>query len=224
MRRLFIFISILFVVLGSHAQKDSLQLGDRYAEDQLYFSVNYALFAKQPTVIERSRFSYGLSAGFMKDFILNKQGSFSVALGLGYGFEYYNHNLKVEELNNTTNFNSLNADESAVFKSQNLEFPIELRWRTSTANKYKFWRVYSGIKFLYNLNNEFITETIDSSVSFQNITAYNNFQYGLTLSVGYDLFNLNVFYNLSNLFNNATFNNEVLETSTLKFGLIFYVL
>ncbi|NVJ88779.1 MAG: PorT family protein [Flavobacteriaceae bacterium] len=218
------FIFILFFTLFSFAQKDSLQLGDRYSEDQLYLSINYAQFFKQPNAITKSSFSYGLSVGFMKDITLNKQGNFSFALGFGYGFDFFNHQLKVEELNGTTVFNNGNSLNSNVFKSHNLEFPIEIRWRTSTAKKYKFWRIYTGIKFIYNLSNHFDYTENNNSFSFSNVSAYKKLQYGLTLSTGYDAFNLNVFYSLTPLFENATFSNEELNTGILKFGLIFYIL
>lgn len=211
-------------VYNLSAQKDSLQLGDRYAEDQIYVAINYAQFYNQPQEISRSSFSYGLSAGFMKDFILNKQGSFSIAAGVGYGFDFFNHELKVEEINNVTNFGTSENLDSNVFKAHNLEFPIELRWRTSTAKKYNFWRIYTGMKFLYNLSNQFQFEENASNFSYKNVNAYNRFQYGLTFSAGFDEFNINLFYNLTPIFRNATIRGEDLNTSILKFGLIFYIL
>ena len=137
------------------AQKDSLQLGDSYADDQIYFSVFYAQFNNQPTTISRSNFSYAVSAGFMKDIILNKRGNISFAAGVGYGFDFFNHELKVVELNTGTSFDTGADLASNIFTSHNLELPIEFRWRTSTAKKYDFWRIYGGVKFLYNLSNTF---------------------------------------------------------------------
>lgn len=206
------------------AQKDSLQLGDRYAEDQIYFSVSYAQFNKQPTAISRSDFSYAISAGFMKDVILNKRGNISFAAGLGYGFDFFNHELKVEELNTGTNFDTASNLDSNIFTSHNLELPIEFRWRTSTAKKYDFWRIYGGVKFLYNLSNTFRFEENTTNFSYKNISAYNNLQYGLTLSAGYDVFNINLFYSLTPVFENAAINGEDINTSILKFGFIFYIL
>jgi len=206
------------------AQKDSLQLGDSYADDQIYFSVSYAQLNNQPTTISRSNFSYAVSAGFMKDIILNKRGNISIAAGVGYGFDFFNHELKVEELNAGTNFDTGSDLTSNIFTSHNLEFPIELRWRTSTAKKYDFWRIYGGVKFLYNLSNTFRFEENATNFSYNNVSAYNNFQYGLTLSVGYDVFNINLFYSLTPVFENATINGEDINTSILKFGFIFYIL
>ncbi|APZ45246.1 hypothetical protein BW723_02570 [Polaribacter reichenbachii] len=217
-------IFILFFSANLFAQKDSLQLGDRYAEDQLYTSISYAQLFNQPETISRSGFSYAFSIGFIKDITLNKKGNVSFALGVGYGFDFFNHNLKVEEFNNVTSFGDASSLTSNLFKSHNLEVPLELRWRTSTANKYSFWRVYGGVKLLYNLSNKFEFEENSTVFNYNNVNSYNQFQYGLTLSAGFDEFNINVFYSLSPIFENATFNGEDVNSGILKFGLIFYIL
>lgn len=214
----------MFFVLSISAQKDSLQLGDRYAEDQIYASISYAQFFNQPKEISRSGFSYAISMGFIKDIILNKKGNVSVAFGIGYGFDFFNHELKVQEINKVTVFNTSSTLTSNVFKSHNLEIPLEFRLRTSTAKKYDFWRIYGGVKFLYNFSNEFEFVENATKFSYQNVSAYNQFQYGLTLSVGYDEVNLNLFYNLTPTFTNAQINGEAMDSSILKFGLIFYIL
>ena len=224
MKKLSFFLFLFIGTLFSFAQKDSLQLGDRYAEDQIYLSISYAQLYNQPSTITKSGFSYGISAGFLKDIILNKKGSISIAAGIGYGFESFNHELKVVEVNNNTRFSEATNINSNDFKTSNLEFPLELRWRTSNANKYNFWRVYTGIKFLYNLSNRFDFIENNTNFSYKNVSAFNKFQYGLTLSAGYDEFNINIYYGLTPIFKNATINGEAINTKTLKFGLIFYIL
>ena len=218
------FLLFIFLTQSLSAQKDSLQLGDRYSDDQLYASISYVQFFNQPSVVSRSAFSYGISVGFIKDFTLNTSGSISFAAGVGYGFDLFNHELKVEDINGSTNFNTSENLSSNIFRSHNLEFPIEFRWRTSNAIKYDFWRIYGGVKFIYNLSNEFEFIENAATFSYKNVNAYNNFQYGLTLSAGYDEFNINVFYGLTSVFNNAIINGEPIDTSILKFGLIFYIL
>jgi hypothetical protein len=207
------------------SQKDSLSIGDAYADDQIYLSVAYSQFSTQPSTITKSNFSYALSGGYMKDIILNKTGTISIAGGFGYGFDFFNHELKVEEFNDETIFNLNNTGSNNVFKAHNLEFPFEFRWRTSTAKNYNFWRVYAGIKFLYNLRNQFqYTDANSNDVKYSNISAYNKLQYGFTISAGYDAFNINVFYGLTPIYKNATINGESINTKILKFGLIFYFL
>ncbi|PQJ68496.1 porin family protein [Polaribacter butkevichii] len=216
---------LLMNVMVSFAQKDSLELGNRYADDQIYVAVSYAQFYDQPTVISKSNFSYGLSVGFIKDIILNKQGNISIAAGVGYGFDFFNHKLKIQKINNEIVFSQDNTISSNLFKSHNLEFPLEFRWRTSTANKYSFWRIYGGVKFAYNLSNKFqFDDDTQTTFKYSNISNYNNLQYGLTLSAGYDEFNINIYYGLTPIFNNSVINGEVINTKILKFGLIFYIL
>lgn len=218
----FLLISISSI---SFAQKDSLQLGDKYADDQIYAAISYAQLYSQPNQINKSGFSYAVSAGFIKDFILNKRGSVSMAVGVGYGYNFFNHKLKVEELNNQTFFSFDDTLASNEMQLHHLEFPLEIRWRTSSANKYKFWRVYSGVKFLYNVSNTFeFMDANDNLTAYSNVSSYNKFQYGLTLSAGYDAFNIHVFYGLTPIFKNATINSEAIDTKALTFGLIFYIL
>lgn len=225
MNRILIFLIFLLISSTSFAQKDSLQLGSRYADDQIYASISYTQFFNQPAVITKSNFSYGVSTGFLKDFILNKKGSVSFALGIGYGYDFFNHELKIEESNNATVFSSDNTITSNIFKSHNLEFPFELRWRSSTANKYNFWRIYGGVKFIYNMSNSFqYIDVNNMDFNYSNVSAYNKLQYGLTLSAGYDKFNINVFYGLTPVFNDAKIEGEKIETKAIKFGLILYLL
>jgi hypothetical protein len=207
------------------SQKDSLALGDKYSDDQIYVSVSYSQFNKQPSTVTKSNFSYSLSGGFMKDISLNKMGTIAIAAGFGYGFDFFNHKLKVNEVNGKTVFTLDNAISDNVFKAHNLEFPFEIRWRTSTAKKYNFWRIYSGIKFLYNLNNQFQYEDINANqIKYSDVSSYNKLQYGLTISAGYDAFNMNVFYGVSPIYKNVNIDGESINTQILKFGLIFYFL
>ena len=216
---------LLFCSAFALAQKDSLQLGDRYADDQLYAMITYNQMYDQPSTISRSGFSYGISTGFMKDIILNKGGTISIALGAGYGFDFYNHELKVQEFNSGTVFSEDYTLNSNTFFSHNIEVPFELRWRTSTANKYQFWRIYTGVKLLYNFSNRF--QYIDANelqFFYSNINDYTKLQYGLTLSAGYDAFNFHLFYGLSPIYKEGSIAGESIRTKALKFGLVFYFL
>jgi hypothetical protein len=210
--------------INSFAQKDSLQLGDRYAEDQLYMMISYNQLFDQPAQVNGSEFSYGLSLGFIKDFILNKEGSLSVGLGIGYNFNAFNHGLKVSEINNVVAFEVDNTLTSSEFKTHNLEFPFEIRWRSSDANTYKFWRVYTGIKASYNFSNTFKYNDGTQSFSFRNVSRYNQWQYGLTLSVGYDAFTAHIYYGLTPILKDASVGTTDISTKILKIGLIFYLL
>tara|TARA_B110000196_G_C21123810_1_gene654676 strand:- start:409 stop:1080 length:672 start_codon:yes stop_codon:yes gene_type:complete len=219
-----IFLFFITCSLTSVAQKDSLQLGDRYAEDQLYVMVSYNQLFNQPAMVKGSGFSYGLSTGFMKDLILNKQGSISMALGVGYNFDLLNHGLTISEENNDITFQADNSGATNKLLLHNLEFPFELRWRGSDAQTYKFWRVYMGVKASYNLSNNFKFTNETNSFSYSNVSNYNTWQYGLTLSVGYDVFTAHVYYGLNPILKDTSLGTADISSKIMRIGLIFYLL
>ena len=181
---------IFFFFIGcssiAFSQKDSLQLGSKYAEDQLYFLISYNQLFDQPSLVKGSGFSYGLSAGFMKDLILNKKGSISLALGFGYNYDLLNHGLTIAKENNEVTFQVDNSGAINTLTIHNLEFPFEFRWRNSDAQTYKFWRVYMGVKASYNVSNNFKFTDQSNSFSYKNVSRFNSWQYGLTLSREYN--------------------------------------
>ena len=224
MMKYFITFFTLFSMLNIQAQKDSLQVGDKYWEDQLYINVTDNVLNNQPSIINRSGFSYGFSGGYIKDIPLKKNGKIAVGLGLGYSFDSFNHNLKVVE-GALNSFESGSDIASNKIKLNNLEIPIQFRWRSSTVNTYSFWRFYAGVKLSYNLSNTFSYTDSNASVSIiNNITEYNKWQTGLIMSAGYGTFNFHVYYGLGPLFKNASINGNSIDTKILRFGLSFYLL
>ena len=219
---------IFFFFIGcssiAFSQKDSLQLGSKYAEDQLYFLISYNQLFDQPSLVKGSGFSYGLSAGFMKDLILNKKGSISLALGFGYNYDLLNHGLTIAEENNEVTFQVDNYGAINTLTIHNLEFPFEFRWRNSDAQTYKFWRVYMGVKASYNVSNNFKFTDQSNSFSYKNVSRFNSWQYGLTLSVGYDVFTAHMYYGLTPMLKDTMLGTTDISSKTMRIGLIFYFL
>jgi hypothetical protein len=219
---------IFFFFIGcssiAFSQKDSLQLGSKYAEDQLYFLISYNQLFDQPSLVKGSGFSYGLSAGFMKDLILNKKGSISVALGFGYNYDLLNHGLTIAKENNEVTFQVDNYGAINTLTIHNLEFPFEFRWRDSDAQTYKFWRVYMGVKASYNVSNNFKFTDQSNSFSYKNVSRFNSWQYGLTLSVGYDVFTAHMYYGLTPMLKDTMLGTTDISSKTMRIGLIFYFL
>ena len=215
---------ILFIANTIFAQKDSLQLGDRYLEDQVYLGITYNQLYNQPEQVKGSGFSYGLNVGYLKDIPFSKNGRTAIAIGVGYAYDSFNHGLKVSKLNNEVIFETDPNATSNSLKIHALEFPFEFRWRTSSATTYKFWRVYAGIKLSYNLNNTFSYSTSDENFKYSNVDRYNKVQYGITLSAGFAAFNFNFYYGLTPLLKTATVGTSEINTKVIKIGLIFYIL
>lgn len=219
--------SILFTLLSFclYAQKDSLSLGDKYLEDQMYFTVSYNQLFNQPVTVIGSGFSYGLNVGYIKDISLVKSGRVALGVGIGYAYDSFKHGYKISSQNNIV---VVDVDPGIVSTSglhlHSIEFPFEIRWRTSNANKYKFWRVYTGFKISYNLKNtiEFTTNNVLNT--YDNIERFNKVQYGLTLAAGYSTFNFSLYYGLTPLFKSTSIGTNPINTKVLKLGLIFYIL
>ena len=222
MKNILIF-SFFFLSINVLAQKDSLQVGDSYWEDQLYINVSYNVLYDQPTEVTKSGFSFGFSGGYIKDIPLVISGKVAVGIGLGYSFDSFNHKLKVVE----ANFNNFQVDNSIINNKltiHNVEMPLQFRWRSSTVNTYSFWRLYTGIKLSYNLSNNFSYSTTDNSISISNISEFRKFQTGFIVSAGYGTFNFHLYYGLTPIFKNATLNGNSINTNIVRFGLSFYLL
>lgn len=224
MKKIF-FLLFCTNVICLFGQRDSLQLGDKYLEDQLYFGVTFNQLLSQPTGVIGSGFSYGITGGYIRDFSIVKSGKVALGFGIGYSFDSLKHGFKVSNQNSTVVIEvDPNIQSRSNLALHTIEFPIEFRWRTSTENKYKFWRIYSGIKISYNLKNtiEYSTNSIVSSYS--NVARFNKVQYGLTFSAGYSTFNFNLYYGLTPLFKDASVGTKSIGTKVMKLGMIFYIL
>lgn len=212
-------ILILLFTTSLKAQVDSTFVDNKYLEDQLYFSLTYIHMINLPDAISQSGFSYGLAGGFIKDLPLNERRNIGLGVGIGYGFNNYYFNVSVNP--------EEPADEEVSIRNNKIilhsvELPIELRFRTSTAKKYKFWRFYPGFKMAYKFaQNTSFGKSNDFDVD--DIIDINDFLYGLTFSVGYNKWNIHTYYGLNDLFTAARNNGSEINISDFRIGLIFYI-
>lgn len=215
------FLFTLAAQTGLITELDSL-----YREDQFYVSVSYNTLINLPKNVSQNSFSPGLHLGFVRDFPLNKRRNIALALGLGYSFNSYNHNIRISESNpsiytiiNNSNFIKNN------FSLHVLEVPFEFRWRTSSVDSYKFWRIYTGFKLGYIVGSKSVYSDGLESINMKNLTDLNRLQYGMTMSVGYNTWNSFIYYGINPVFNEvSTTDLQSIDMSTLKIGIIFYIL
>lgn len=203
------------------------KIDKNYKEDQFYFGISYLLLNELHSDMSQHGFSTGISIGYIKDIPLNQDRNFGFGIGLGLSSNSINHNLKITPTNGDIEYEFLNADEFTRNKMsmQLVELPFELRWRTSTPESYKFWRIYAGVKIGYLFASKVKFKGGGENYDFSNIDALENFNYGLTLSAGYNTWNLNVYYGLNSILSENPFvNEEKIKTKTIKIGLIFYLL
>jgi len=214
-------IAIIFLFFPTFlfAQNDSTFIDNKYLEDQIYFNLTYVRLVNTPEQISQNGFSFGFGLGVIKDIPLNKRRNVGLGIGLAYGYNtyYFSVDANVElppEINDQLKNNKITMS--------NIEVPVEFRIRTSTNEKYKFWRVYPGIKFSYAFANN---SSLENRVPLENeILEINKFQYGITLSTGYNKWNLHVYYGLNDLFNETINNSYKINIHDLRLGLIFYIL
>ncbi len=216
----FLLFCLIFSLGKLSAQIDTLQTKKTYWEDQLYVVINYNILRNQPSGLDPSGVSYGFSLGFIKDIPLNKEGTLALGTGIGYNYDLFSHSLAFD---GSVFFTDDDVNTNRL-KMYNVEFPIQLRWRTSDSETYSFWRVYFGPKFSYNFFHKFQYQLSGDNFEFSGLETFNNFQSGLELSAGYGAFNLYVYYGLSPVLKGAFLDDQAINSSILKLGLVFYIL
>lgn len=222
-------INSCFAQVNARVEVDTSFSDPKYREDQFYISVTYNLLGNKFDGISQSGFSSGFHAGFIRDMPINPRRNIAIGVGIGLSSNSYNQNMKISEAAGDLSYSVISESETPYtknkFSTYILEFPLELRWRTSTENLYDFWRIYGGFKFGYVFYNsvKFNGEPKDEFVS--NIKDFNNLQYGLSIGAGYDTINLYLYYALNSLFDkNAIIDGKSVDMNAIKIGLIFYIL
>ncbi|MCB0472311.1 MAG: PorT family protein [Flavobacteriaceae bacterium] len=217
----------VFIIPFKIAAQDSIKSA-KYLEDQLYVGFSYILLNKLVSGMKQNGFSNSLSLGFIKDLPVNEKRNFGFGAGLGYGRNTYYQNIFIEKVNGTDVFSLLEdgiSFKTNKFSTHLIEIPLEIRWRTSTADRYKFYRIYAGGKLSYLAGSNARLRTSGSKIKVKGIDEINKLQFGLTLAVGYGTWNFNLYYGLTDIFKDAAFEDGTpLHVKDIRLGLIFYIL
>ena len=187
-----------------------------YREDQFYFGTTINTLQNKFENLSRNKISTGFVLGFLRDIPINKTRTFAIAPGLGLMYNNYNHNINSPIASSTNVYNNR-------FSQFFIELPLEIRWRTSTFESYKFWRVYTGFKASYLLYSSF---AFDGN-GVEAVEINNNFdklQYGLYLATGYNTINLYAYYGLNTLFKTLKTQGQNDGLKAFNVGIIFYIL
>ncbi len=230
MRYLFFIMYCFFAIAQGIAQEEAIkEIDSLYKEDQFYAAITYNLLGNGADNIDQSGFSLGFHLGFIKDMPINKKRNVAIGIGLGYSANSYNQDLFINQ-DETGNFTYTFLENSETysknkFSTHLIEIPLEFRWRTSTPTEYNFWRIYAGIKFGYTLINSSKYEGDLGRIKYTSNNDFNRFQYGLTLSAGYNTWNIHLYYGLNPILSeDAEISGKHLDFNAVKIGLMFYIL
>jgi len=207
------------------AVEDSL-----YREDQFYFGITYNIASSAPSGVSTLGISGGLQLGFLRDMPVNARRNVAVAIGAGISIDQYGQNLLIDKaptgesiFSVIENTNSISYNRLSTIV---IEAPVELRWRGSTPSIYKFWRVYSGIRFGYVISHKAVYKDPNTRIRISDIPELDKFRMTATLGIGYSTFNFQVQYGINPLFSDSaiTGTGEQVEFIPLKLGFILYIL
>ncbi|PWA06544.1 porin family protein [Flavobacterium psychrotolerans] len=231
--KFFLNVFLFFTVLNSIAQSTRdlspiIAVDSLYREDQFYLTFTYNSLLNRPSGISQSKFSSGFAGGFLRDIPINNDRTLAIAPGFGLSYNKYFQDLLVSRTNQTNEYSAVPSDKS--FRKNKLDqfyvdVPIEIRWRTSTPESHKFWRIYSGFKFSYIIWNKYTHVDAESDYKINLASDFNKLQMGTYLTLGYNTWNFYAYYGLTPLFkSSAKINKESVGFNTLNLGLMFYIL
>jgi len=230
--RLFLKTFLLFTVVNVFSQSTnpvlpSVKIDSLYREDQFYFGFTLNTLQNKPVGLTQDKFSSGFSLGFLRDMPINKKRTIAIAPGLGFSYNNYNQNLAITEPNQIPVYTIIDPNISYnknKFTQFLVEVPIEFRWRTSTYESHKFWRIYGGFKMGYLIYDKSVYEDAQGKIVVTNNKDFNKFQYGAYLSSGYNSINVYAYYGLNSLFQSAKTSTESIDMNSLNIGIMFYIL
>ncbi|KQC30058.1 porin family protein [Flagellimonas eckloniae] len=227
MRNYLFLLCYLLFCLGIKAQESPKAVeDDKYLEDQFYVGLGFNLLLEKPSNIVQSSLSYSVQTGFIKDIPFNQKRNFGLGLGLGYATNSYYSNIGASKTDNVIAYEVLTSDyKRSKFETHAIEIPLELRWRTSTVDEYKFWRIYAGVKLGYVFSGRSKLVTDSNTTAFSN-DDIQNLQYGLQLNFGYNTWNIHAYYGLNPLLKDdvGIESGELITMGILRIGVIFYIL
>ena len=227
---LFLLIGLLYALPSFSQEHGNDTIVDtKYREDQFYVGLTYNIVANVPSGVKTRGLSGGIQLGYLRDMPINKRRNVAIAIGAGLAFDQFGQNLFIgEDANAKTIFKVLNDDvkfNQNRFSMATIEVPIEFRWRTSTAEIYKFWRIYGGVRVGYTYWYKAIFKQPGNDVGQTDIPEFDKLRLSATLNFGYNTFNFFASYSINPFFKDATTtDSQAVDFKTIKLGLIFYIL
>jgi hypothetical protein len=204
-----------------------IKIDSLYREDQFYFGFTFNTLQKKPNGLNQQKFSSGFALGFLRDMPLNKTRTVAIAPGLGLTYNNYNQNLAITKTDGIPVYTIIDSNvyyDKNKFSQLSVDVPIEFRWRTSTYESYKFWRIYGGFKMSYLIYDKSVYQDGNGKIVVSNNPDFTKFQYGAYLTLGYNTINVYAYYGLNPLFQSAKTSTQSIDMNSLNVGVMFYIL
>jgi hypothetical protein len=158
---------------------------------------------------------------------INKSRTVAFATGIGFTYDNYNENMAITGTAQNAMYSIIKSTDNYSknkFSQLTFDVPLEFRWRNSTYQSHKFWRIYTGIKFSYLLHDKSVFSSENNKVVIKGNDDFNKFQYGAYIASGYNTINLYAYYGLNPLFKSVVINGQKVDIRSVNLGLIFYIL
>ncbi len=221
-KKFFFLFSLLFLNQLSFTQSNKSK--EDYREDQFFFGSSYFIQTQPIDEFKQNGFSGNFQFGFIRDFPLNDSSTKAIGIGFGYERNFFTSNIQPVESDSNIDYRIvvsrfLESKNKISFSS--LVIPLEYRWRTSSLDQYKFWRIYSGFKLKKNFPI-YSNPSYGSEITIDDVEDWTTSIY---INAGYNTWNISLEYDLNPLLKNKkTTNGENLNISFFRLGLVFYLL
>ena len=221
-KKFFFLFSLLFLNQLSFTQSNKSK--EDYREDQFFFGSSYFIQTQPIDEFKQNGFSGNFQFGFIRDFPLNDSSTKAIGVGFGYERNFFTSNIQPVESDSNIDYRIvvsrfLESKNKISFSS--LVIPLEYRWRTSSLDQYKFWRIYSGFKLKKNFPI-YSNPSYGSEITIDDVEDWTTSIY---INAGYNTWNISLEYDLNPLLKNKkTTNGENLNISFFRLGLVFYLL
>ena len=221
-KKFFLLFSLLFLNQLSFTQSNKSK--EDYREDQFFFGSSYFIQTQPIDEFKQNGFSGNFQFGFIRDFPLNDSSTKAIGIGFGYERNFFTSNIQPIQSDNNIDYRIvisrfLESKNKISFSS--LVIPLEFRWRRSSIDQYKFWRIYSGFKLKKNFPL-YSNPSYGSEITIDDVEDWTTSIY---INAGYNTWNISLEYDLNPLLKNKkTTNGENLNISFFRLGLVFYLL
>ncbi len=222
------FLLFLMLTARAGAQSDTTGRTDfsHYLEDQVFFNLSYINIRHLYPGVSQQGFSHAVSFGFIRDIPVNLRRNLGFGLGFGYERDVYYQNLRIgkDEQTGRIIYEVLTPGDyiNNAFVVKKLIMPVEFRYRNSTAERFRFFRIYTGFLLGYTVGAESHYETEKLAVQYIKLTAIpSRWQYGVYVYAGYGELNGYVYYGLNDLWSQkVAVNGQHAPMYDLKFGVM----